>query len=229
MQDVKILNPALARYLDPDQAPKFQSNVTVQLLRQLLPLTPPKEKLLVITPKGLGRVLGHKYANIYALGEHSQSLAKDPQAVKRSRAIKAKMDKAGGAQEEPSAEILLVHEFITNVMPQFKNSVEQTFKVALDRGNYQEALEFFQGFAEGFAIKGFNDGKIVRKTRATDLHLKMLQRVPQAKKIGSAKELRFSLAENGLSEEALGKISRLQRYLGRIGYTFKRGRPAKSN
>ena len=64
-----------------------------------------KEKLSVITPKKLGRVLGHNYANIYALGENEQSNAKDPQKVKCGKEIKAKMEKeahltGGGARKE---------------------------------------------------------------------------------------------------------------------------------
>ena len=229
MQDIPISNAALAGYLDPDQAPKFQTIPTIQLLRQLMPLTPPKEKLSVITPRKLGRVLGQKYANIYALGEHAQTLAKDPELVKRGRAVKAKMEKAGGVPEEASPEILLVHEFVTNILPQFKNNVEQTFKVALDRGSYLEALEFFQGFAEGFALKGFAEGQIVRKTPATELHLNMFMRARKFQKFENVKELRNFLWDHGFSLETLDD-ARLQKYCQRIQFKpGKRGRPATSN
>jgi hypothetical protein len=225
-QDIPISNPALARYLDPDQAPKFQTIPTIKLLRQLMPLTPIKE-LAAITPQKLGRVLGQRYASIYALGEYAQSLAKDPQAVERSRAVKAKMEKGDDVQEELSPEILLVHEFVTNIKPKFENNVEQTFKAALDRGNYQEALEFFQGFAEGFALKGFQDGSIVRKTRATELHLNMFMRARKFQKFENVKELRNYLWDNGFSLETLPD-SRLQKYCQRIKFTpGKRGRPAR--
>jgi len=226
MQDVKISNPALARYLDPDQAPQFQTIPTIHLLRQLLPLTPVKE-LTEITPQKVGRVLGQKYANIYALGEYAQSLAKDPQAVERGKAIKAKMEKAGGVVTETRPELLLVHEFVTNILPKFEEVVQQSFKTALKRGNYQEALEFFQGFAEGFAIKGFKDGSIVRKTPATELHLNMFMRSQKFQKFENVKELRNFLWDNGFSLETLDD-SRLQKYCQRIKYTpGKRGRPAR--
>ena len=234
MQDLKISNPVLARYLDPDQAPKFQSNVTVQLLRQLFPLTPIKE-LTEITPQQVGRVLGHKYANIFALGEYAQSLGKDRQAVERGNAIKGKMQKAApltGAdkvREETSPVLLLVHEFVTNIMPKFEDVVQQSFKAALKRGNYQEALDFFRGFAEGFAIKGFKDGKIVRTTEATELHLRMFMESQRIKKLRTVRELRGFLLQNGFTEETLRDDERLQKYCYRIRYApGKRGRPAKS-
>ena len=119
---------------------------------------------------------------------------------------------------------------MTSILPQFKNKVEQTFKAALDRGKYQEALDFFRGFAEGFAIKGFSYGKIVRKTCATDLHLNMFMRAQKFKKFGGVPELRAFLLQNGFTEETLGDDSRLQKYCTRIKYApGKRGRPAKAN
>jgi hypothetical protein len=123
--------------------------------------------------------------------------------------------------------LLLVHEFVTNILPKFEEVVQQSFKTALKRGNYQEALEFFQGFAEGFAIKGFKDGSIVRKTPATELHLNMFMRSQKFQKFENVKELRNFLWDNGFSLETLDD-SRLQKYCQRIKYTpGKRGRPAR--
>lgn len=58
-QDLTNTNPKLSPYLDPDKYPQFQANVTNQLMRQSLPLTPLKE-LVVMTPEKLGLMLGQK-------------------------------------------------------------------------------------------------------------------------------------------------------------------------
>ena len=233
-QDLTNTNPKLEPFLNPDKFPKFQANATIQLTRQLLPLTPPKE-LVIMTPEKLGMVLGQKQANLYGMKDYFQSLAKEPQAIERGKAVKREMEQQAHIPEVANNLELLhivgmfVNEF-NKSLPRFKRNIQDAFKAALVQPNYQEAVEFFRGFAKGLATQGFNDGKIVRNTPATDLHLNMFMRSQKFKKFRTVKELRAFLLQNGFTQDTLGDDSRLQKYCTRVGYApgKKRRRPAKS-
>ena len=224
-QDLPNTNPKLEQLFNPDKFEKSQANAAIQLIGQLLPLTPVKE-LVEMTPEKLGMMMGQKQAIFYGL--------KDPQAVECSKAAKREMEKqahipaVANALEVIRNVELMAKEF-SKALPQYKRNVQDAFKAALAQPNYQEAVEFFRGFAAGLATQGFKDGKIVRNTPATNLHLNMFMRSQKFKKFRSVKELRAFLLQNGFTEETLGDDSRLQKYCSRIGYApgKRRRRPAK--
>ena len=78
-------NPELSPYLDVDQFEPYQASVTAKLISQSMPLTPVKE-LMTMTPKKLGLVLGQQCATAYSLGDFLQSLASNPEAIKKGKA-----------------------------------------------------------------------------------------------------------------------------------------------
>jgi hypothetical protein len=216
------------RELNPDNFPKYQANAASQLVRQVLPLTPLKE-LEAITPEKLGLVLGQKQALCYGL----TSFLKEPEAVEGREAAKRQLEQQSHTPEAADdlavirkAE-LMGKEFF-KVLPLIGKNIQDAFQAALDQSNYQEAVEFFQGFAQGLATQGFKDGTIVRRTEATELHLNMFMRANKFKKFENVKELRNFLWDHGFSLETLPD-SRLHKYCQRIKYTpARRGRPAKS-
>ena len=216
-------NPKLDAYLDVEKYPEFQGNVTAKLISQCLPLTPIKG-LAEMTPEKLGLVLGQKCANIFGLVEFLTSLSKKPDAAKRGREIKTNLEQQAKHLPEAANQLealrvmeMIVAEFQKD-LPQFQKKLLQAFDTALMQPNYQEAVEFFAGFAGGIAKQGFKGGKIVQPTEATDLHLKMFMHSQRVKKFRTVKELRAFLLKNGFTNQTLGDDSRLQKYCTRIGY-----------
>jgi hypothetical protein len=223
-------NPELAPYLDVDKWPRYQVNVIAKLIGQGLPLTPPKE-LKTMTPKKLGLLLGQQCATLYALGEYFQSLQSDVEAVERGKenvkALRTQRHLPGVSSALHSGRILgmMIQELVKYV-PRFQGIVHGAFKGALDQPKYQEALEFFQGFATGLSKPGFKDGTLVRPTRATPLQMKMFMHPEQVAEMKNVRELRAFLLKSGFTEETLGDDERLQKFCTRLGYApGKRGRP----
>ena len=186
-----------------------------------------------MTPEKLGLFLGQKQANLYGMKDYFRSLAKDPQAVERGKENKRKMEQQAHipavANDLEAMRVLelMVKDFL-KALPLYERNVQDAFKAALDQPNYQEAVEFFRGFASGLATQGFKDGRIVRTTEATDLHLRMFMQSQKVKEFKSVVELRAFLLQNGFTEETLGDDERLQKYCYRVGYApGKRGRPSK--
>ncbi len=220
--------------LDVENYPEWQRNVVQQLLRQFFPLTPPTE-LLVITPETLGLLLGQRCSHLYALGAWLASASKVPDAAKRGKALKRKMVEQSHVPGMASAlqameTLALVLKDFAKDSSRFEELVQQAFKAALGQPNYQEAVEFFRGFATGLATHILKDGGLVRKTDATELHMKMFIHAEQAKKFRTVTELRAFLLKSGFTQETLGDDERLQKYCNRIKYApGKRGRPPKQN
>jgi len=230
---VELVNtkPELAPYLDVDQLPKYQANVLAKLVGQGLPLTPPRT-LKTLTPKKLGQLLGQQCATLHALGEQLQSLD-DPEKIKQAaataEALTQQSQMPGVSNVLHAAQITgMMLEQLLQHIPQFEKTVQAAVKAALDQPNYQEAVEFFRGFAQGMTKPGLKDGKLVGQTDATMLQLKMFMLPEAAAKKKNVAEWRAFLLENGETEATLGDEERLQKFCQRIGYApGKRGRPPK--
>jgi hypothetical protein len=224
-------NPELAPYLDVDKFPQYQVNVVAKLIGQGLPLTPPKE-LKTMTPEKLGLVLGQQCATLYALGEYFQSLGDNPKTVKQGKEaleiLRKQRHVPGVSSALHSARVLeMMAQELEKHFPKFEKNVHAAFKAALDQPNYQEAVEFFRGFATGLSKPGIKGGKLVRRTKATPLQMKMFMHPEQVAEMKNVKQLRGFLLKNGFTEETLGDDERLQKFCTRIGYApGKRGRPS---
>ena len=214
-------NPDLAPYLDVDQFPEYQVNLTAKLVGQGLPLTPPKE-LKIITPEKLGLRLGQQCATLYELGKKFEPLGK-PEAVKQTEKAVEFFTKN---QQVPGVESLLQAASVSGMMilelvkhfPKFEKNVHASFKAALDQHSHQEAIEFFRGFAHGLANPGIKDGKLARRTDATTLQMKLFIHKQQIAKMKTVKELRAFLLKNGFTEQILGNDERLQKFCSRLGF-----------
>lgn len=214
-------NPRLAPYLDVDKFSQYQTNVMLKLIGQGLPLTPPKE-LKAITPEKLGLLLGQQCATIYALGECFQGLD-DPeimeQAKKAAKDLRKQRHVPGVKSVLHAANVGgMMIEQLVNHFPKFEKNLHAAFKAALDQPNYQEAVEFFRGFAKGITKPALKDGQIAGRTTATTLQMKMFMHAEQAAKMKSVRQLRAFLLENGLTEGTLGDEERLQKLCTRLGY-----------
>jgi hypothetical protein len=226
-------NPELAPYWDLDKSPQYQVNVMAKLIGQGLPLTPPKT-LKVITPGKLGLLLGQQCASLYALGEYL-SVGNNPEAVKRGeenlKFLETQTDVPGvtSALHGVWIAVLMIQELVKNC-PRFEKTVHSAFKAALDQPNYQEAVEFFRGFAKGMTKPGLKDGQLIGRTDASILLTKFFVHRDEISKMKTVAELRSFLLKNGFTEQTLGDDSRLQKLCHRLGYApGRRGRPPKKN
>jgi hypothetical protein len=215
-------NPELAPYLDIEKLPQYQVNVTAKLIGQGLPLTPPKA-LKTLTPEKVGLLLGQQCGTCYSLGEYFQPLANNPEAFKRGEkaveVLRTQRHVPGVSSMLHSSRVLgMMLEEFTKHFPKFEKTVHAAFKAALDQPSHQEAVEFFRGFATGLAKPGIRGGKVVRRTKATPLQLKMFLHPEQAAEMKSVAEWRAFLLKSGFTEETLGDDERLKKFCTRLGY-----------
>jgi hypothetical protein len=225
-------NPELTPYLDVDQFPQYQANLVGKLVGQGMPLTPLKE-LKTMTPEKLGLVLGQQCASAYALGESLQALVDPNKLEQAGKFVKnlAKQKHLPGvtsALHAVGVSGMMLTEFLKD-FPRFEKLVHKAFKAALDQPNYQEAVEFFRGYAKGLTQPGLKNGQLARRTEATTLQSKMFMHAEEIAKMKSVKELRTFLLQNGMTKQTLGDDERLQKFCQRLGFSpGKRGRPPKS-
>ena len=214
-------NPELEPYLNADKFPDYQAKAVSKLIGQGLSLTPLKE-LKTMTPQKLGLVLGQQCATAYHLGEHCKRLA-DPIAVKQTKASVAVLRKnrhvPGVSSVLHSARIagMMLQEYAKD-FPRFEKHLHATFKAALDQPSYQEAVEFFGGFAKGLTNPALKNGNLVRSTAATTLQMKMFFHTEHAAEMKNVDEWRAFLLKNGETEETLGDPERLKKFCSRLGY-----------
>ena len=101
---------------------------------------------------------------------------------------------------------------------EFEKIVHNAFKEALDQPNYAEAVQFFQGFAQGISSPGLKQGKLAQSTEATAIYQKMFLHWQEVDQLGTVTELYDFLLKRGFTEQTLGGIERLQTICKRIGY-----------
>ena len=73
--DLPNSTPKSDAHANVEKRPKWVLKVTVEILSQVMPAISIK-KLREITPKNVGKFLGQKYANLYALKENPQAVKK---------------------------------------------------------------------------------------------------------------------------------------------------------
>jgi len=105
----------------------------------------------------------------------------------------------------------------------------RAFKLALDQENYQEAADFFQGFARGISKRGLKDYRLARNTDATNIYMAMFYNWETVGSFTSVSMLRKFLLQIGFTESQLGDPERLKKLCYRVKYRpGKRGRPSKN-
>lgn len=230
LTDLKSSSPDLESFVNPDNLPDWVNNVLAELVSQSSPAISIKE-LRDLTPEKLGRFLGQKCANAYALGEQLETgLGKKDQLTQAISAIK-KLEKL---KNKPGVESLLhtmniagnlVLDFAKD-FERFNKNVHDAFQKALDQPSHQEAADFFMGFAKGISKKGLSPKGLAASTTATLIYSKLYFHWQEIDKLPTVTALRNFLIKNGVPENAIGQIDRLRKLCTRIGYSpAKRGRP----
>ncbi len=222
--------PAGAGGLQAEDGPEWVQNVLRELSRQTLPSLAaglPKE----FSPRTLGLFLGQLCANAYAIGSALPAPTTEQiEAEKRFRKFCDQNPDVACAKSLLTA----VRELELLVLP-FSEAVstlelvaQRVFKSALAQPDYDQAADFFQGFAKGISKRGLTISGLVGRTDATPIYQKLLAHRREVPALRSYSELRQFLIRNGISEQMAGSIKRLQMLCGRIGLRLgKRGRPLK--
>jgi hypothetical protein len=217
--------PELDPYLDVDKYPEWVRLVVVELSRQSSHLTPVKD-LAVVTPEKVGKYLGQKCANCYAIGNQLQAgitALENPQNAKRVATTLNNLEEhkenpvVASLHHSTGVTGLLIAEF-ANDGEAFDKIVHDAFKEALDQKNYDEAVQFFQGFAKGLSKPGLKSGKLAQATDATPIYLKIFFHWQEVDQLGTVIELYDFLLKRGFTEQTLGGIERLKTICKRIKY-----------
>jgi len=235
LSDLTFSNPELKAFLDVDQYPDWVTNVMIELSRQGLHLTPLRG-MAALTPKKLGMSLGQKCANLYAIGNQVQAgitALENPQTAAKAVAY---IERLGRKKEHPvvastiqaldtTGSLLLE---LANGSDEFEKIVHLAFKEALNQTDYGEAVQFFQGFAQGISSPGILPGKLAQSTDATPIYQKMYFHWQEIDRLHTVIELYDFLIKVGVSKPMLGDIERLRTLCKRIGYSpNKKNRPPK--
>jgi hypothetical protein len=225
----------LGSFLNVDEYPAWVINVSKELFQQSAP-TFPILQLKTETPVGLGLWLGQNCANFYALGELLGMPDGTPEEEinKRCESAVKLVEALEGNKDKPQVKSLLNALEIggqlicrlPDELPRFEEILHRAFKQALDQPNYNEALGFFQGFAQGLSKKGVTRSGLARATTATPVYMAMYYNWREIDKLKSVTALYLHLQKIGLSKAQLGDIERLRRLCTRVKYhPGKRGRP----
>ena len=186
-----------------------------------------------MTPRKLGLNLGQKCANLYAMGNQVQAGFENPQNIEKAVTYIEQLEK--NAENPVVASTLHSLELAGSLMVEmaedsekFEKIVHNAFKEALDQTNYAEAVQFFQGFAQGISSPGLKLGKLAQSTEATTIYQKMFFHWQEIDQLPTVTALHDFLLKVGIAKIMLGDIDRLRTLCKRIGYApGKRGRPPK--
>ena len=233
--DLTFSNPELKPFVDVDQYPQWVTNIMVELSRKCLHLSPLRG-MAAITPRKLGMNLGQKCANLYAIGNQVKAgitAMENPQNAEKAVALMEQLEKN---KENPVAASTLhamevtgsLIEEMANDADEFEKIVHSAFKEALEQPDYGEAVQFFQGFAQGISSPGLLPGRLAQSTDATLIYQKMFFHWQEIDQLRTVTELFDFLLKVGISKPMLGDIDRLRTLCKRIKYApGKRGRPSK--
>jgi hypothetical protein len=230
--DLTFSNPELDPYLNVDQYPQWVLNMMAELTRQSLHLSPVRG-MAAVTPRKLGMNLGQKCANFYAIANQVITGMENPQNVEKAVAYVEQLE---NNKENPVAASLLHSMEVTGALiedlgkeaEEFGKIVHNAFKEALDQSDYAEAVQFFQGFAQGISSPGLKLGKLAQSTEATAIYQKMFFHWQEIDQLPTVTALHDFLLKVGISKIMLGDIDRLRTLCKRIGFApGKRGRPPK--
>lgn len=231
--DLNFSNPKLDPYLNVDKYPQWVVNIMTELSRQGLHLTPLRS-MKTVTPRKLGMNLGQKCANYYAIFGPLEGVLDDPEKVKNATTWLERFEKN---KENPTVASTLhaieitaeMVEELANESVEFYKIVHNAFKEALEQSNYAEAVQFFQGFAQGISSPGIKQGRLAHATEATTIYQKMFFHWQEIEKLQNVTALYEFLLKLGIPKPVLGDIERLRTLCKRIEYASgKRGRPPKS-
>jgi hypothetical protein len=159
--DLPNSKPGLDPFVNVDVLPNWVVKVLIEILSQNMPSIPIKQ-LRVVTPEKVGRFLGQRCANAYAIGDivakgqenHEANPQSIVQAMELVEKLQKQKDKLGVSSFLHIADVLnmLLTDFAKHVEHAEHNIIE-AFRKALDQPSHKEAAEFFQGFAKGFSKK----------------------------------------------------------------------------
>jgi len=214
-----------------EKEPDWVCNILRELVQQAAPaicLRKPKGFL----PRELGLYLGQQCANLYAMGTMFEEATPD-----KLEAGKRALNLFENHRDKPGVESLLTllsqleswTQNFESTVETFEQTLHNAFKAALTQPDYSQAVQFFQGFATGIAKPGLSRSGLARTTTATLIYQKLFTHRREVENLSNYPTLREFLIRNGVNENLVGSIRRLQKLCERIGLRLaKRGRPRKS-
>ena len=215
-------------FFELGKRPKWFVKVKIALTSQAMPTIPVKQ-LWTVTPNKVGRFWGQKFANLYVFGGKS-NVPENPQKIQKA------IDHWLGRKNEPGAlDVIRQLEMLkrsfqtlANNFGKLEQNALKVFKMALEQPQYEEAVEFFKGFAAGISKQGMVSKNLAGETDATPIYKMILAHWREVDRLSSVPQLREFLINHGMPDQVVGDISRLRRLCTRIGYApGKRGRPLK--
>jgi hypothetical protein len=230
--DFTTSEPTLDPYLNFEKYPVWFLNVTSELQRQALHLSPMRDTA-VMTPEKAGKFWGQNCANNYVIQDHQRAGTENGRKLEIEKVLLSKLNEdkekeaASSALHKKSVSESIIREFEKN-RESTQESVHKAFKDALSQSNYSEAVEFFRGFAKGLSKPGIKAGTLALATDATPIYFEMFYNWQEVDQLGTVTELYDWLLKRGFTKETLGDIDRLRTLCKRIKYApGKRGRPPK--
>ncbi len=214
-----------------DNEPEWVQKLQLELMQQAMPsfcIRKPKG----INPREAGLYLGQQCANLYAIGE----MVTIP-TTEQIKASAAKIKIFEQNRSLPGVESLLklteslgpTLVGLAEFYPIFEKALHRAFKAALDQPKRQDAAEFFQGFATGLSKAGLSKAGLAGSTTATLIYEKLYFHRREIAGLKNYPDLRQFLIRNGVPENVVGTVKRLQKLGERLGLPIgKRGRPRKS-
>lgn len=223
--DLNFSNPKLDPYLNVEKYPDWVTNIMIELSRQGLHLSPIRA-MKEITPKKLGMNLGQKCANFYAIQNFVQAGLSAMENPQHAEKVVAMLEKFEEEKKNPAVASTLhamevtgaLVEELENDSDKFEKIVHNAFREALDQPDYGEAVQFFQGFAQGISSPGIVAGKLAQNTDATSIYSRMFYHWQEVDQLGTVVALYDFLLKRGFTEQTLGGIERLKTICKRIRY-----------
>ena len=216
---------------DFENEPEWVQNIVRELVQQAAP-TIELKKPKYVTPTEVGLYLGQQRANLYAIGELMEKAG--PENLKQSekvlKILEAKRNSPGVESFLKAIEPLdSLMAGLTDYFPVFEKTLYDAFKAALDQPRREDAAEFFQGFAKGISRPGLSSKGLAGATTATLIYEKLHVHRREVEQLQNYPALREFLVRNGVAENVVGSVRRIQKLCERVGlHLGKRGRPPKT-
>jgi len=216
---------------DTDSEPEWVQKVLVELMQQAMPafcIRKPKGFL----PRETGLYLGQQCANLYAIGdlvgnptpEQIKVAEANAKIFEQNRSVPG-VESLLKLTESVGPSLIGLGEFY----PIFEKALHHAFKAALDQPKREDAAEFFLGFAKGISKAGLSKSGLAGSTTATLIYSKLYFHRREIERVKTYPDLRQFLIRNGVLENVVGTVKRLQKLGERLGLPIgKRGRPRKS-
>ena len=221
----KLEPPANVSSIEPgieiNNEPEWVQNVFGELVQQAMPLfslRKPKENLA----RELGLLLSQQCANLYVRKEL------EPQLKLPTTKFFCENQNVPGVMSTLKASQWLNRSLAVDQMysPVFWKAINEAFRAALQQPSYEQAADFFRGFAKGISKPGISKAGLAGRTTATLIYEKLYVHRREVEQLQNYPALREFLIKNGVLPKVVGSVRRIQKLCERVGlHLAKRGRP----